>query len=167
MNKAIIYVTFLPWLLYFIIYSIKGIKDTKGVKRKTYFTWLKKHFFQMFRFDTLVLIAVFLYFIKFENSMVDKMLFFAINLYLFVNSIYDKSFKNKNKIEFSELTLVVILLIITTVPFIYYYRHHELINTYNIMFAYTFFSYIIVILAKLLNMPIVRLFNSIRKKKSP
>jgi|GEM_PF-5458989 len=163
MDQAIIYISFIPWLFYFISYSIKGIKDTKGVKRKKYVNWLKTHLLQIFRLDTLVLIAVFLYFTKHNNDFVDKTLFFAINLYLFVNSIYDKSFKNKNKVKWSEATLVIILLIITALPFAYYEYSANVQLTYKLMFSYTFFAYILVIFAKLVNMPIVRLYNKLKK----
>jgi len=162
MNNIIIYLSFLPWVLYFILHTAKAIRETKLVKKTEYFKWLKSHFFQIFRLDNLVLIAVFLYFVKHHNDLVDKMLFSSINLYLFVNSIYDKSPGSVNKVSRSELTLIIILILITTIPFIYFSKTNNLQLTYKIMFGYTFFAYFIVIISKIINMPIVRL---VKKKK--
>ena len=148
MDRLIVFLSFVPWLLYFVIYGMRAISDVEKLNDNNKFKWLKTHIFQIFRLDNLVLILVFYYFLKHHNNLVDKMLFSAINLYLFVSSLYDKPFREKGKLLRNHSILWIIVGIILIIPFGYYFRTNNLQETYKLMFAYTFFAYLMFMLAR-------------------
>ena len=160
MQRFLNYLTFIPWLLYFVELSRNAIKiiNTNEINKE----WLKKNFFNIFRFDTLILIGIFIYFmITYYHKadqiwLVEILLFSAINLYLYFNSYYDKN-KTDYHIDTKDLSTILIILIIILIPLIYFVSTKNSLITYYILFGYTFFNFIIVYLAKKINDLIIKL----------
>lgn len=163
MTKLIIYLTFVPWFLYFIVLCKNALKVLKENKMSK--IWLKENIFKIFRFDNIILFAIFFYFSAYHHEanqilLVDTMLFSAINLYLFINTYYDKN-KNNNKIDQNDISTILILLLITLIPFIYYTSTNNYVITYYILFAYGFFNYLIVFISRCIN---IFINNKVRSK---
>ena len=160
MQRFLNYLTFIPWLLYFVELSRNVIKiiNTNEINKE----WLKKNFFNIFRFDTLILIGIFIYFmITYYHTadqiwLVEILLFSAINLYLYFNSYYDKN-KTDYHIDTKDLSTILIILIIILIPLIYFISTKNSLITYYILFGYTFFNFIIVYLAKKINDLIIKI----------
>ena len=156
------YITLLPWLLFFSIYTLNAYIEIYERNKTKLKTWFHKNFWKMFRLDILLLIIIFIFFLKYKNNTVNIMLFFMINLYLFINSLYD-IVPNKNTKKIIKQLLISFLLVVL-IPFLFYYFTKNFVFTCLIMFAYTFFAYIIVILLKKISI-FWGLFSSKRKKR--
>lgn len=139
------YLTLIPWFLFFIFYSYYIYLEISAQKTYNYRKWIDENFWKIFRFDTLFLIAIFIFFIRYKNNFVNLMLFFAINLYLLINILYELPKKEKFKIP---LTTLISFLIILFIPLIIYFLTKSFVITTLVMFGYTFFAYIIVIVIK-------------------
>lgn len=146
MGKIIAYITFIPWILNYSMSIRNAIKSTKNTKIDS--KWFKKNISKMIHIESLLLIAVFIYFTKFDNNTVNKMLFSVINLYFFINAFYDKRAESAKKIEVSDLSTILITIILSFIPLIVYLKTSNLTVTYYLDFAYVFFSYLIVLLAR-------------------
>lgn len=147
MTKLVVVLTFIPWILYFLSSSSRTIKDFRGEKLDK--TFIKENILKLFRFDNIVLIALYVYFsLTYPDAdqiwLIRVLLFASINLYLLLNSIYDK--KNKDSLEKKEKNIIYMLAILILIPIIYYAftRHYKI--TYYIMFGYSFFNGILVLL---------------------
>lgn len=165
MTKFVVYLTFIPWLLYFSSVCKNAIKDLKRVKVNK--EWIRKNIFKIFHFENIILFGIFIYFsanYKHANQiwLVDILLFSAINLYLFFNRYYDKN-RNDSKIGTGDVSTILIILLLISIPLIYYVSTHNYVNTYYILFAYSFFNYLIVFIAKSINDLIMKI---IRKRNS-
>ena len=165
MNKFFVYLSFIPWFLYFAQISKNAIKDLKVTKLS--WDWVKKNFFKIFHFETIILYAIFIYFsIYYKDAsqifLVEVLLFTAINLYLYINTFYDKN-KNNSSIETKDISTILITLIIVIIPTIYFISTNNREVTYYILFGYSFFAYIIAIISTLINKLIIKI---IRKKKN-
>lgn len=159
MTNAIIYLTFIPWILYYSSISKNAIKELKN--KKLGFYWFKKNIFNIFHFENLILYGIFIYFATYYQSsnqiwLVDILLFSAINLYLFFNCYYAKN-RSTNKLTVSDLSIILIVLIISLIPFIYYISTHNYLITYYILFSFSFFNYLIVLLSSLINKLVIKL----------
>lgn len=159
MFKFLVYLTFIPWLLYFITLSkntIKVLKTNKLTKE-----WIKSNIFNIFHFENLILFGIFIFFsIAYRSRdqiwLVDALLFSAINLYLFINTYYQKK-KTNAKITNSDIPIILILIILTCIPFIFYASTHKYVIVYYILFAYIFFDYPIVYISKQINDLIIKM----------
>lgn len=147
-NKYITLLTFIPWILFFIISVFRNLNNKEY--RKFNGKYLKKNFFKIFRLDLLFLILVFFYFASFEKDFVDKYLFMVMNLYLCVNSIYEKKYKITKQFFKDNGLELILLLIIMLIPFGFYIFKNNLVLTYKIMLVYLFLEYIIIILVSYL-----------------
>ncbi len=166
MTKIIVYLTFIPWLLYFSSLCNNAIKDLK--ENKVTKKWIKENIFKIFHFENIILFAIFIYFSAYYHNadqiwLVDVLLFSAINLYLFFNRYYDKN-RNKGKIGTNDISTILILLLITLIPFIYYVSKRNHVVTYYILFAYSFFNYIISYIAININKAIIKLIKKNNEK---
>ena len=121
-DRYIVLLTFIPWILFFIISVRRNLNNSNY--RKFNFKYLKENFFNIFRLDLLFLVIVFFYFASFEKDFVDKYLFMVMNLYLCVNSIYEKKIKlNKGFIK-KNILEIILLFIIMLIPFgIYFFKN--------------------------------------------
>ena len=146
MQKIIVYSTFIPWLLHYGLLVCNAIKSTKNTKldRK----WLKKNYGRIFYVEDLLLVAIFIYFSTYHNSTVNEMLFAVINLYLFVNTFYDRRAMSNNHLGIPDLSTILIVIILSFFPVIYYIKTNQLLVTYFILFGYAFVSFLIVLLSR-------------------
>jgi len=155
------YIALIPWLLFFSVYSLNIFIKLYEKNKDDLKIWFKNNFIKMFRIDMLILIIIFIYFIRYENNTVNIMLFFMINLYLFINCFYDE-LKSKNRKKIILKHLLPYLLVIS-IPILFYIFTGRFVTTCLIMFGYSFFAYIIVILIKKISVFFATIFK--KKKK--
>ena len=159
MFRFFVYITFIPWLLYFISLSKNTIKVLKSNRVNK--EWLKKNFFNVFHFEYLILVGIFVFFSTFYHDrdqiwLVDTLLFSAINLYLFINLYYQKK-KTTAKITNNDIPIILIIIILTCIPFVIYVSTRNYLIVYYILFAYSFFNYPIVFFSKQINDLIIKM----------
>lgn len=157
MNKIISYITFIPWVLYYSKSIINGIKSTKDVKSIK--IWYKKNKGRLIPFESLLIIAVYVYFSLHNNTAVIKLLFAVINLYFFINTFYDSRVDNNKKLTTMDISPILIAIILSFAPFIYFIKTNNLRITYYILYGYSFFSYLVVVLSRLIDKFLNKLFN--------
>lgn len=159
MTRIIISLTFIPWILYLVSSSSRVIKEFRGQKiNKEFF---KNNLFNLFRLDTIVLVLVFIFFSATYPSadqiwLIRVLLFISINLYLLLNSIYDK--KNKEKLVKKEYNIIFLLVILMLIPIVFYLISKKYTTAYYIMFGYSVLNGLIVLLCSIIN-------NKINKTK--
>ncbi len=159
MTRIIISLTFIPWILYLVSSSSRVIKEFRGQKiNKEFF---KNNLFNLFRLDTIVLVLVFIFFsVTYPSAdqiwLIRVLLFISINLYLLLNSIYDK--KNKEKLEKKEYNIIFLLVILMLIPIVFYLISKKYTTAYYIMFGYSVLNGLIVLLCSIIN-------NKINKTK--
>ncbi len=147
-DKYIVLLTFIPWILFFIISGVRNLNNKKEIVFS--FKYLKDNFFNIFRLDLLFLVGVFFYFASFEKEFVDKYLFLVMNLYLCVNSIYEKKKEFKKGFLKNNVIELILLFIIMLVPFLIYFIKNDTILTYKIMLIYLVLEYLMVIVVSFL-----------------
>ena len=152
MKNLIIYLTFIPWYLYFQSACKNALKDLN--KNKITKTWIKKNFMNIFHFDNLILFAIFTFFSKnYQNAnqiwLVEILLFTVINLFLYLNRFYDKN-NSKDKLEIKDISIALIILLLTLIPIVFYVSTRNYLVTYYVLFGYSFFNYVIVFISKLI-----------------
>lgn len=132
MNYILSIISTIPFFAY--IYLL--IKEEIMVDKKDY---------KLFRFDTLILIAIFIYFAKFKVVFVNKLLFFTICLYLFVNKLYDKKLKEKLDIKANKIEIIIgyVLAILTFLPYILW---RKLLISYLLAFGFILVFHLIMII---------------------
>lgn len=161
MTRIIISLTFIPWILYLVSSSSRVIKEFRGQKiNKEFF---KNNLFNLFRLDTIVLVLVFIFFsVTYPSAdqiwLIRVLLFISINLYLLLNSIYDK--KNKEKLVKKEYNIIFLLVILMLMPIVFYLISKKYTTAYYIMFGYSVLNGLIVLLCSIINNKI----NKIKKK---
>lgn len=166
MHKFIVYLTFIPWLLYFSSVCKNAIKDLKENKMTK--EWIKKNIFKIFHFENIILFLIFVYFsVNYHDAnqiwLVDVLLFSAINLYLFFNRYYDKN-NSQNKIGTGDISTILIILLLICIPVLYFAGKNNHVITYYILFGYSFFNYFIVFVAMQLNEQIIKLVKKNNEK---
>lgn len=153
MKNFFVYLSFIPWFLYYVSMCKNAMKDIK--KSDVNFKWFGKSFFRIFRLDNIILFAIYLFF-SFVNTdasqlwLVKLLLFSGINLYLYINSFYDKN-KIREKIKTDDISTVFIILFLSLIPIIYFISTKNHTITYYIMFGFSFFNYFIAFISKIIN----------------
>lgn len=161
MTNFFIVLSLIPWFLCYLKYCTKSLIETNNIIITL--KWFKKSIFKIFRFETLILIGIFIYFLRFENELVNIMLFGVICLYLFAASFHDSHNKINCKNFKPNLFIIVSLILITTIPYIFYKNTNDLALTYIILFAYLFFSHFLVVLITLIYNLIPKYKGQIKK----
>lgn len=161
MTRIIISLTFIPWILYLVSSSSRVIKEFRVQKINKEF--LKNNLFNLFRLDTIVLILVFIFFsVTYPSAdqiwLIRVLLFVSINLYLLLNSIYDK--RNKEKLLKKEYNIIFLLVILMLIPIVFYLISKKYTIAYYIMFGYSILNGLIVLLCSIINNKI----NKFKKK---
>jgi hypothetical protein len=130
MKILIIYLSIIPWLLYYSVSIFKTLIDLD-----------KYNVFSLFRFDSIILILIFAYFVSFNKSFVIEMLFATMNLYLFINRLYEKNMNHPNlkKIIFNNKLLLLFIYIITFILIFILESYLKLAYFYYTLFALSFF----------------------------
>ena len=115
MNMLLSYLSFIPYFIYLYLLIKDELLNEKN---------------KVFRFDTLILVAIFIYFAHYHVAYVSKILFFTINLYLLVNKLYDKNIKGKIefKKDYLKILFVYLIAIILCLPY-------KLTLSYELSFA--------------------------------
>lgn len=132
MNYILAIISTIPFFAY--IYLL--IKEEIMVDKKDY---------KLFRFDTLILIAIFIYFAKFKVVFVNKLLFFTICLYLFVNKLYEKKLKEKLDIKANKIE-IIIGYVLAILPFLPYILWRKLLISYLLAFGFILVFHLIMII---------------------
>ena len=117
MRNVIIYLTFIPWILFYSSAVKNSIMYLKNIEFNFY--WLKNNIFKAFHFKDLILYGILFYFTSsyYKSSqiwLVSILLFTMINLYLFINSFYDKHRSNE-KITSKDLSLIIVISLIISI----------------------------------------------------
>lgn len=152
MKKLVVFLTFIPWLLYFSKITKNVIaEETKGIKRDK--KWWQENFFQVFQIDTLILVGIFVFFAKYHKDanqiwLVKVLLFSAINLYLYLNTYH---LKYNRSVDKSNISTILLLLIIMFIPIVFYGVTGKYTTTYYILFVYSFFYYAIAMICYKIN----------------
>ncbi len=159
MSEGIVYLTFIPWFLYFASLCKNALNDLKV--NEINLKWIRKNIFKIFHFENIILFAIFFYFSAYYSDsnqiwLVDILLFSAINLYLFINRYYDKN-RNQTTIGTKDVSTILIIMLIIIIPIMYYVSTSNYVVTYYILFGYSFFNYTIVFIAKSINDLIMKL----------
>lgn len=153
MKKILVLASFIPWLLYFFSLCKNTLKDIKTNEINK--EWIKDNFLKVFHLDNLILFGLFIIFVSiYRNSgkiFITKLLLFSsINLYLLANRYYDKN-KHKYNIGNEDISTILIIVIISLIPISVYNITGWYTVSYILMFAFAFFNYFIVIVAKKIN----------------
>lgn len=153
MNDIINYLTIIPWILYYCSRVIDALKGTK--KQKFNLKWLKNNWKKIFHLEEILLMAIFVYFSsqgdKNLNKFLYQMLFVVMNLYLFINSFYDRRRNTINNLDKKDLSVIIITSLGIIMPFLFYIKTKELVLTYYLLFGIVFFSYPIVLISRLID----------------
>lgn len=149
-DTAIKFLTFVPWVIYFIeimLYRINVIEN-KSFDKEKYFTYLNKNFFSSINLKELVLFSIFIIFMQYNNTTVLEILFPAIYVYLIINFFHSLA-KDCTKIKNKWLMVQSVLLLSLIIVFFIVTKH--LYTTYTIMFIVSLMSsFIIYIFASIL-----------------
>ena len=146
-NKIVNYITFIPWVLFFGKLIKMALKETKH--KNLNFKWFRSNFSKIIHFDIIILILLFIYFASFEDTLVDRMLFSVMNLYLFVNTFYDKRNISNKSLDKKDIIPSIIIILLSLIPFILYeFKIIKVATVYLILFIYTVVAYILVILIR-------------------
>ncbi len=137
MNTLMTYISIIPYLFYLFFLTKDELLNTKKGK-------------DIFRFDTLILVFIFVYFTQYEMVLVNKLLFFTINLYLLVNKLYDKNLKKKLSLKKDFLKIIFIYLL-AFLLFLPYILKHKLTLSYYLAFALILAIHFIVVFVKKLS----------------
>lgn len=161
MNDVINFFTVIPWILYFCFRVIDALKGTK--KQKFNLKWFKNNWKKIFHLEEILLMAIFVYFSsqgdKNLNKFLYQMLFVVMNLYLFINSFYDRRRTIANNLNKKDLSVIIITSLFLIMPFLYYIKVKELVLTYYLLFVLVFFSYPIVLISRLIDFIIRKIIN--------
>ena len=134
MNLLLTILSLIPYILYLYILIKDELLNEKTGK-------------DLFRFDTLILITIFVYFSTYKSPLVNKMLFFSICLYLLVNKMYDKNIKGKINIKQNILKFIFVYTI-AALLFLPYIIAQKLTISYYLAFILILFIHFIVLIAK-------------------
>jgi hypothetical protein len=139
MTNFIIYLSIIPWLFYYSISIYKTLIDLD-----------KYSVFYLFRFDSIILILIFAYFVSFNKTFVIEMLFATINLYLFINRLYEKNMTHPRlkKVILDNKLLLLFIYILTFILIFFLEKYLKLSYFYYVLFALSFFVNTIVFLLK-------------------
>jgi len=135
LERVVVYLSVITWLLYYSINIFKTIIDLD-----------KKSVFSLFRFDSIILILIFVYFVFYNRTFVIQMLFTTINLYMFINRLYERNINQKKiKKVISSNKLLLLVLYILAFGFIFIGENIlKLTHFYYSLFILSFFINIII-----------------------
>lgn len=135
METILVYLSVIPWIFYYSINMFKTLIDID-----------KKRALSLFRFDSVILILIFMYFVFFNKSFVIQMLFATMNLYFFINRLYEKNINRNNikKVYRKNKSLLGVLYLFMIVFIIVLERLLKLSYFYYCLFGLSFFINVII-----------------------
>lgn len=135
LEKVVVYLTIIPWIFYFSINVFQTLINIENKKKPS-----------LFRFDSIILIFIFVYFVYFNKVFVIQMLFSTINLYFFINSLYEKNINRKNikKVIMNNKLLLFLLYLFTGIFILILSNVAKLSYFYYSLFALSFLTNVII-----------------------
>lgn len=152
MLRVIKYLTFVPWILYFIeimLFRI-GVIETYKLDKKKYFKHINENLFSSINIKEIVLLVIFILFMQHNNTAVLEILFATFYIYLLFD-FFQTLAKYCKKIINKSLMVQSVLLVILIISF--FIVTNKLYTTYILMFA-----------ASILSSFIIYMFSFITKK---
>jgi len=141
--------TFIPWILYFveIMYYRIGVIESKGLDKEKYLNYANKHLFSTINTKELMLFLIFIIFMQSHRTVVLEILFTTIYIYLLIDFFMTLAASCK-KIKYKSIMVQTVILIVLVIT--YFLIFNKLYTTYNLMFAFSIISPILVYLFSLL-----------------
>lgn len=135
METILVYLSVIPWIFYYSINIFKTLIDID-----------KKRALSLFRFDSVILILIFMYFVYFNKTFVIQMLFATMNLYFFINRLYEKNINRNNikKVYKKNRGLLGVLYLFMILFIIVLERFLKLSYFYYCLFGLSFFINVII-----------------------
>ena len=163
MNKIIILITLIPWLLYFIFltknniivlknnnYSLSKIPTKELISTKSILLFL------------LFIVISIIYRKVDQIELINSLLFSTINIFLFIYSYYENNSNQVNlllKEKLYLLTLSIITFIITVISLTF----HNCLYTYIILFASSILNIILLYISRKIIKIVRRVNNEIKQ----
>ena len=157
MNKIIILITLIPWILYCIFLTKNNLIKLK-----------ENHFLlSNINIKNILLFIIFIsIYIIYKDSnqieLVNSLLFSTINLFLFIYSYYDN---NEYELELTnkDILSLILLTIIVSIITIISLSIKDILLTYNILFATSIINIIILYVSKKIISIVRRINNEIKQ----
>jgi len=146
MIKTIIkLLTFIPWILYFveIMYYRIAVIESKDLNKEKYLNYSNKHLFNTINTKELFLFLLFIVFMQFRRTVVLEILFTTIYIYLLIDFFMSLAASCK-KIKYKSIMVQTVILIVLVI--LYFLIFNKLYTTYNLMFAFSIMSPVLVYL---------------------
>ena len=150
MQKILIFLTFIPWFFYYFSQTKSNLKIIKNNKEDN--SW-SKNFLDIIPLNNIILYAILIYFSSYyDNSssifIVRIMLFSAINLYLFFNTISRKDYITI--FEDSKESIPIKYILIALIPIISFFFTKQHMMTYYLMISFNILNYLLI---KIIGLP--------------
>ena len=151
MKKLLIILTFIPWLLYYFSETKNNLKIIKNNSEDEHY--LKNNFFYIIPIDNLILYGILVYFSHFHKDsasifFVRVILFSAINMYLFFNTISRKDYITI--FEDSKESIPIKYILIALIPIISFFFTKQHMMTYYLMISFNILNYLLI---KIIGLP--------------
>ena len=141
--RIIKFMTFIPWILYFIkimFYRIVVIENKK-LDKENYLKHLDGNMFSSINIPEIVLFSIFLIFMQYKKTLVLEMLFPTIYIYLLIN-FFQTLAKDCKRIQNKTFMVLSILLLMSIIGYFIY--TNRLYTTYILMFTSSILSSFII-----------------------
>lgn len=144
MLKVIKYLTFIPWILYFIeimLYRI-GVIETHKLDKDTYFKHIKENLFKSsINVKEAILFVIFILFKLSKNTPVLETLFATFYIFLLLDFFQTLAYDCK-KIKYKSLMVQSVILVVLIIGFFTF--TNKLYTTYTLMFLVSLSSSFII-----------------------
>lgn len=150
MQKILIFLTFIPWFLYYFSQTKSNLKIINNNKGDN--SW-RKNFLDIIPINNIILYAILIYFSSYYDDsssifIVRIMLFSAINLYLFFNTISRKDYITI--FEDSKESIPIKYILIALIPIISFFFTKQHMMTYYLMISFNILNYLLI---KIIGLP--------------
>ena len=163
MNKIIILITLIPWILYCIFLTKNNLIKLK----ENHFLLSNINIKELPPIKNILLFIIFISIsIIYKDSnqieLVNSLLFSTINLFLFIYSYYDN---NEYELELTnkDILSLILLTIIVSIITIISLSIKDILLTYNILFATSIINIIILYVSKKIISIVRRINNEIKQ----
>lgn len=150
MQKILIFLTFIPWFFYYFSQTKSNLKIINNNKEDN--SW-RKNFLDIIPLNNIILYAILIYFSSYYDDsssifIVRIMLFSAINLYLFFNTISRKDYITI--FEDSKESIPIKYILIALIPIISFFFTKQHMMTYYLMISFNILNYLLI---KIIGLP--------------
>jgi hypothetical protein len=149
MQQIFIFLTFIPWFFYYFSQTKSNLKIINNNEDNSW----RKNFLDIIPLNNIILYAILIYFSSYYNDsssifIVRIMLFSAINLYLFFNTISRKDYITI--FEDSKESIPIKYILIALIPIISFFFTKQHMMTYYIMISFNILNYLLI---KIIGLP--------------